>query len=77
VEKKPSLSTTLFSTPSSISGIARFLDWGATFDSYNDSESGEQADADAVLADWTAVGNDLRKSAAIQLEENCSSKKAA
>lgn len=47
--------------PSMLSGAARSLDLGATFDSYNYSKSEEQADAKALGADWHIVGETLAK----------------
>ena len=49
-------STYLFSPPSVLSGVARILDLGGTFDEYNDSTTTEESDILAVLADWVAVG---------------------
>lgn len=51
----------LFAKPSFLSGIARTLDLGATFDAYNISETPEEADYNAILTDWIAVGSDMRK----------------
>ena len=60
MKHKKALSTHLFSTPSGLSGVGRFFDFGATFDVYNNSESEEAADERAIFADWKAVGDDLR-----------------
>lgn len=60
MKNKTALSTYLFPTPSGLSGVGRFLDFGATFDAYNNSESEDAADETALLADWKAVGDDLR-----------------
>ena len=49
----------LFAMPSGLSGAARSLDLGATFDAYNDSPTGQIADARALFADWHQVGEDL------------------
>jgi hypothetical protein len=49
----------LFAQPSWLSGVARTLDLGATFDGYNESPTGEIADARALFADWHQVGEDL------------------
>lgn len=49
----------LFAMPSMLSGAARSLDLGATFDGYNESSTGEIADARALFADWHQVGEDL------------------
>ena len=53
-------STLLFATPSYLSGAARTLDLGGTFDDYNDMPTGEMADAAAMQSDWYAIGEDLR-----------------
>lgn len=49
----------LFARTGFLSGVARTLDLGGMFDAYNLSPSEEIADARAILADWTAVGNDI------------------
>ena len=59
-KNKTALSSFLFPTPSGLSGVGRFLDFGASFDVYNSSESEEAADETAIFADWKAVGDDLR-----------------
>ena len=51
--------STLFATPTFISGAARVLDLGALFDSYNTSSSGEEADSAALQGDWRVTGRDL------------------
>lgn len=51
----------LFARPSFWSGVARTLDLGGVFDDYNYSASAAEAEARAMRADWTAVGNDLRR----------------
>ena len=53
--------TFLFASPSLLSGIARLLDLGCHFDSYNESETGETADAMALYSDFRMVGQDLQK----------------
>ena len=50
----------LFARPSFIEGMARVLDLGATLQTYNKSETPEEADYLALLSDWTATGNDLK-----------------
>jgi len=52
----------LFAMPSFWSGVARTLDLGSTFDSYNESRTPQEADSRALHADWKAVGHDLRDS---------------
>ncbi len=51
--------TLLYAKPSFGEGLARTLDLGATFDSYNASPSAEEADIVATASDWYAVGADL------------------
>ena len=53
--------TFLFASPSLLSGVARLLDLGARFDSYNGSETGETADAAALYSDFRMVGQDLQE----------------
>ena len=49
----------LFAMPSWVSGVARTLDLGAQFDSYNESPTGKIADAEALFSDWRIVGETL------------------
>lgn len=58
----------LFANPSFASGAARLLDFGGTFDQYNNSASPTEADANAAIADWYTVGDDIRE-AMEQFEE--------
>jgi hypothetical protein len=51
----------LFARPSFLSGMARVLDLGATFDTYNRSPTGKDADNIAIYNDFKAVGDDLRR----------------
>ncbi len=51
----------LFARPSFLSGFARVLDLGGTFDGYNQSESEEDSDLRALQGDWAAVGADMQK----------------
>jgi len=62
----------LFGTPSLLTGIARTLDLGATFDSYNESRTPNEADARALFADWRAVGLSLLQ--AIEMAPTCEPK---
>jgi hypothetical protein len=57
--KEEPVSDFLFAQPSFLSGMARVLDLGAKFDSYNISPSGQIADARAMFSDWCAVGKDI------------------
>lgn len=50
----------LCADPSWLSGAARILDLGGTFDVYNSSATGEEADAKATYSDWAMVGEDLQ-----------------
>lgn len=49
----------LFAQPSFLSGAARVLDLGGTFDGYNRSESEGIADYRAIQMDWRVVGRDI------------------
>ena len=40
-------------------GAARLLDFGNTFDAYNNVANGEQADGLGIMFDWAVVRNDL------------------
>jgi hypothetical protein len=56
------MSDYLFSRPSFLSGAARVLDLGGTFDLYNESGTIHLADTRALFSDWLSVGNGLRQS---------------
>jgi hypothetical protein len=49
----------LFASPSVMSGVARLVDFGCSFDSYNNSSSPAEADARALVSDWYSVGDDI------------------
>lgn len=49
----------LVAKPSFSSGIARLIDFGCFFDSYNKSATPAEADFRATLADWLSVGFDV------------------
>jgi hypothetical protein len=49
----------LFAVPSTLSGVARTLDLGATFNEYNESKDEATADAKALYADWRTIGETL------------------
>ena len=53
------LTFSLFALPSFWGGASRALDLGATFDSYNESESESVADSNAINSDWSEIGIDL------------------
>lgn len=50
----------LFSQPSFIEGMARTLDLGDTFDTYNESRDGREADYTALRNDWIMIGEDIK-----------------
>jgi hypothetical protein len=54
----------LFAEPSLAEGAARVLDLGGTLQQYNESQTAQEADADALKNDWRAVGDDIRFSIA-------------
>ena len=43
--------------PSWLSGVGRNLDVAGQFDEYNESRTGDEADAKALFADWRTVGD--------------------
>ena len=53
-------SARLFAAPSFLGGVARILDLGATLNEYNENLTIEEADLQAILSDWFAVGDDFR-----------------
>ena len=54
----------LFAQPSFLSGVARILDIFGLFDSYNESPTPQEADAQAMYADWRITGQDITDAAA-------------
>ena len=53
--------TQLFAKPYFLKGAARIIDLGGTINVYNSSDSGIDADFNAIESDWNAVGEDLNK----------------
>lgn len=53
----------LFAVPDFLSGAASVFDPADALSTYNDSPSGEDADAIAAYADWSAIGFDLEAAA--------------
>jgi hypothetical protein len=53
-------SSGLYALPSVSEGVGRLLDFGATYQQYNSSASGDGADRAALARDWAIVGDDLR-----------------
>ena len=60
----------LFAEPSSIEGMSRVVDLGATMQIYNISETEQQADFEALRNDWRAIGDDLRYSIRMYEQES-------
>jgi len=46
--------------PSFLSGVARLVDLGGVYDSYNESRTSKEADAVATYSDWAVVGQDIQ-----------------
>jgi hypothetical protein len=59
MSNKSSKSDFLFAQPSFLSGMARALDLSGTFDAYNRSRNGGEADLRAIWSDWLTVGQDM------------------
>jgi hypothetical protein len=59
----------LVAAPGALFGLARLLDFGATFDAYNGSTSVAEADIKALLCDWHIVGQDLWSSILKEISE--------
>lgn len=59
----------LFARPSFVEGAARILDFGDTLTEYNRSSSEAEADYNALLADWSAVGQDMRDALRASIDE--------
>lgn len=57
--------TSLFAKPSFASGMARAVDLGRKFTSYNTNKSEGAADHKALRADWRAVGKDLEEAVSL------------
>lgn len=55
-----SLSYYLFARPSFAEGMARVLDLGGAFDSYNESKTPAEADTRALANDWMMIGQDMQ-----------------
>ena len=51
----------LVATPSFEEGLARIVDFGGTLNEYNTSLTTGQADYLAMVSDWKAVGDSIRK----------------
>lgn len=53
----------LFARPSFVEGAARLVDVGGTLNEYNASRSAEDADQNALAADWRQVGAEILEAA--------------
>lgn len=49
----------LYARPSFLEGLARLVDFTGSLNTYNSSNSPEEADSRALMSDWEAVGLDL------------------
>jgi hypothetical protein len=58
--KKTARTDLPFVSSSMLMGWARLLDLGSNLDLYNASRSEEEADQQALSADWDALGQDMR-----------------
>jgi hypothetical protein len=57
---KPSTrSDFLFARPAFMAGVARLFDFYGTYNSYNLSDSEEEADDRATFSDWRLIGIDI------------------
>ncbi len=50
----------LFAEPSFLQGFSSIIDLGGTLQEYNTSRTENEADINALLNDWLAVGNDIK-----------------
>lgn len=55
-----SLSFVLFARPSFVEGMGRAIDFGGTLQTYNDSETTDEADHRALSSDWRMIGRDIK-----------------
>jgi hypothetical protein len=60
----------LYTTPSFLEGVGRIVDFGGALDMYNQSETPEEADTDAIASDWWAIGDDVRGEVSDAVEEH-------
>lgn len=50
----------LYAVPNFVTGVSRILDFGSTLNTYNVSQSDEEADFKAIYSDWYMVGTDIK-----------------
>jgi len=56
----------LFARPSFLEGMARIVDVRGVLNTYNTAASAQEADAIAMLADWSAVGQSIWDAIAVE-----------
>jgi hypothetical protein len=61
--------TSLFATPSAVTGAARALDMGGIFNDYNYEQSAEEADDLALFLDFSTVHQELSRSILFHYEK--------
>lgn len=66
----------LFARPSFLDGMARSLDLGGTLQEYNRSRTAIDADETAMLIDWKALAEDVRRASRPLPEANSGSQTA-
>src|SRR5215211_402050 len=52
----------LFAKPSFVEGMARIIDIDSTLNVYNENNTPDEADFEALYSDWKSVGDDIAKS---------------
>jgi hypothetical protein len=67
----------LVGRPSALSGVARFFDFAGAFDAYNGSPTPDEADVNAMYADWAVVGDSIRSAACHLKAEDTADEEAA
>ena len=60
----------LFAMPSLLSGMARLLDPGGTYNQYNSSPNASEADAMAIYSDFRMIGQDLHRAMMVVYVDN-------
>jgi hypothetical protein len=56
----------MYTIPTFMEGVARIFDFGGVLDGYGLPLGGVEADRLAFVADWYAVGGDMRRAIAAQ-----------
>lgn len=60
MSREPDLTGNLYAMPSFLAGVARLFDFWGLFTRYDTAPNERVADSRALLADWCAVGQDIR-----------------